>query len=112
LSRFLSRQDWRERDVLHLILDFIQGSMSLYEELILNTLFALKRLQEEDTLAYNRALAALINEGRGYLGELPCRRHRLFFEEGPDQIHLRGTGETGALPAGSRQPQPALPEAA
>ncbi len=71
LKRFLSRQDWRERDVLHLMLDFLQGSPILYGERLLNLWFSLKRLQDEDQTAYTRIVAALINEGRAYLGELP-----------------------------------------
>jgi NADH:ubiquinone oxidoreductase subunit F (NADH-binding)/NADH:ubiquinone oxidoreductase subunit E len=71
LSRFLSRDDWRERDIFHLLLDFIQGSPQLFGEPLLNTCFSLKRLQDEDLQAYTWALAALINEGRGYLSELP-----------------------------------------
>jgi NADH:ubiquinone oxidoreductase subunit F (NADH-binding)/NADH:ubiquinone oxidoreductase subunit E len=71
LARFLSREDWRERDIFHLLLDFIQGSPHLFDEMLLNTWFSLKRLQDEDPPAYTRALAALINEGRGYLGDLP-----------------------------------------
>lgn len=71
LDRFLSREDWRERDVFHLLLDFVQGSPQLFGETLLNAWFSLKRLQDEDPPAYNRAVAALINEGRGFLGELP-----------------------------------------
>lgn len=77
LSRFLSRDDWRERDIFHLLLDFIQGSPQLFGEPLLNTWFSLKRLQDEDPPAYTRALGALINEGRGYLGELPRWRAAL-----------------------------------
>jgi NADH:ubiquinone oxidoreductase subunit F (NADH-binding)/NADH:ubiquinone oxidoreductase subunit E len=75
LQRFLSRQDWRERDVLHLILDFIQQSPSLYGENLLSLWLALKTMQDQDPAAYTRVIAALINEGRGYLGELPRWRH-------------------------------------
>jgi NADH:ubiquinone oxidoreductase subunit F (NADH-binding)/NADH:ubiquinone oxidoreductase subunit E len=82
-KRFLSRQDWRERDVLHLMLDFIQGSPNLYGEGILNLWFSLKNLQDQDPAAYTRVVAALINEGRAYLGELPRERR------------LVGIGETG-----------------
>jgi NADP-reducing hydrogenase subunit HndC len=71
LARFLSREDWRERDIFHLLSDFIQGNPHLFDEALLNTWFSLKRLQDEDPPAYTRALAALINEGRGYVGELP-----------------------------------------
>jgi NADH:ubiquinone oxidoreductase subunit F (NADH-binding)/NADH:ubiquinone oxidoreductase subunit E len=81
LERFLARQDWRERDVLHLMLDFIQGSPNLYEKLTLNNLFALKRLQNEDPVAYNRVVAALINEGRAYLGDLPHWRRSCSIRE-------------------------------
>ena len=77
LSCFLSREDWRERDIFHLILDFIQGSPQLFGEPLLNTWFSLKRLQDEDPPAYTKALLALINEGRGYLGELPRWRAAL-----------------------------------
>ena len=84
LDRFLSREDWRERDVFHLLLDFVQGSPTLFGESLLNTWFSLKRLQDEDPPAYNRALAALINEGRGFLGELPRWR-----------AHLRKFGSPG-----------------
>lgn len=87
LSTFLSREDWRERDVFHLIMDFVQNSPGLYGEPLLNTWFSLKRLQDEDPPAYTRILAALINEGRGYLGELPRGRRRLREREA-------GTGAT------------------
>jgi NADH:ubiquinone oxidoreductase subunit F (NADH-binding)/NADH:ubiquinone oxidoreductase subunit E len=87
LQRFLSRQDWRERDVLHLMLDFLQGSPNLYGEGLLNLWFSLKRLQDEEPTAYTRIVAALINEGRAYLGELPRWRH------------LCGVGETGGAGA-------------
>ncbi len=71
LKRFLSRQDWRERDVLHLMLDFLHGSPNLYGERLLNLWFSLKSMQDEDPAAYIRIVAALINEGRAYFGELP-----------------------------------------
>ncbi len=71
IIRFRSREDWRERDVLHLLLDFVEASPRLFGNSLLNSCFTLKRLQDEDAPAYNRAVAALINEGRGYLGELP-----------------------------------------
>jgi NADH:ubiquinone oxidoreductase subunit F (NADH-binding)/NADH:ubiquinone oxidoreductase subunit E len=71
LQRFLSRKDWRERDVLHLMLDFLQGSPNLYGERLLNLWSSLKRLQDEEPAAHTRIVAALINEGRAYLGELP-----------------------------------------
>jgi|GEM_PF-2096 NADH:ubiquinone oxidoreductase subunit F (NADH-binding)/NADH:ubiquinone oxidoreductase subunit E len=87
LQRFLCRQDWRERDVLHLMLDFLQGSPNLYGERLLNLWFSLKRLQDEEPAAYTRMVAALINEGRAYLGELPRWRH------------LCGMGETGGTGA-------------
>jgi NADH:ubiquinone oxidoreductase subunit F (NADH-binding)/NADH:ubiquinone oxidoreductase subunit E len=83
LNRFLSRQDWRERDVLHLMLDLLQGSPNLYGEHLLNLWFSLKRLQDEEPATYTRIVAALINEGRAYLGELPRWRR------------LCGVGETG-----------------
>jgi NADH:ubiquinone oxidoreductase subunit F (NADH-binding)/NADH:ubiquinone oxidoreductase subunit E len=83
LNRFLSRQDWRERDVLHLMLDLLQGSPNLYGEGLLNLWFSLRRLQDEEPAVYTRIVAALINEGRAYLLELPRWRR------------LCGVGETG-----------------
>ncbi|MBW1992722.1 MAG: hypothetical protein JRI59_11590, partial [Deltaproteobacteria bacterium] len=83
LSRFLARDDWRERDVFHLLLDFVEGSPQLFGEPLLNIWFSLKRLQEEDPPAYTRALAALINEGRGYLRDLPHWRAVLRRSGGP-----------------------------
>lgn len=76
LERFLSRQDWRERDVLYLLLDFIQASNRLYQPLILQELLPLRDLQEHQPQVFDRAIAGLINEGRGYLGELPRLRQR------------------------------------
>lgn len=81
LSRFLSREDWREQDIFHLLLEFMEGSPTLYDEITLNTAFSLKRLQDEDQPAHRRVIAALVNEARGYLGDLPRQRRR-----------IRGTG--------------------
>ena len=71
LSRFLSREDWREIDVCFLILDFIQGSPNLFGDEVLAAVWSLRRLLENEAAAGKRVLAALVNEGRGYLGELP-----------------------------------------
>ncbi len=90
LSRFLSRQDWRERDVLYLILDFIQESPRLFGEELMTAVYSLKRLQNQDPVSAGKVLAALINEGRGYLGELP--RWRAICREAG--LHCRQLGNT------------------
>jgi hypothetical protein len=93
LARFLSREDWRERDVFHLLSDFIQGNPHLFDEALLNTWFSLKRLQDEDARRLTPGtLAALINEGRAYLGRVASLAGRAARHTAPPVI---GTSPAG-----------------
>ena len=75
-DNYLSRIDWREQDVLEMILEFLSSTSSQHPPLD-EQLQQLRSLREEKRADYQRAVRGLIAEARSNLMGLTYARHLL-----------------------------------
>ncbi len=81
LEDFFSRSDWREMDILEMILDFLRASRAVYGQGLARELESLKGLALEDPGAYDQAVKGLVCEARGAVMGLGWARRRIACRE-------------------------------
>ena len=74
---YLSRIDWREQDVLEMILEFLTLNPVTHGADLAEELARFRALRDHDRHAYDQAILGLISEARGNLMGLAHARHSL-----------------------------------
>ncbi len=76
IMAFMSRQDWRERDIFEMILEFLGNMPEIYGGLA-KELSLLEEIRNEDHLEYERIITGMISEARANLERVAAARRYL-----------------------------------
>ena len=76
VKAFMSRQDWRERDIFEMILEFLNDMPEIYSGLM-DELALLENMRHEDHLEYEKIITGMISEARANLERVAAARRYL-----------------------------------